>query len=212
MELMTSFDGRFWPGPIWFASASACVLYWMNAEPPTTMLMSVVQSEPQMLALPVTSVSLVTFVWPRTMMRPSNVIFPLRVRLPSTIRMPWPVMLPFPLNVTSPVKCVISGVGAGSVFLHCQPGMLDELLTVPELWVCTPGSARRSATIRSIWAAVGAPDDVATLGMSGFDEKPSPVTSWSWLLFRLLIASCVFVLLRVEMPGTGAPGPAVPVV
>src|SRR5205807_2168401 len=54
----------------WFASASACVLYWMKAEPPTTMLMSVVHREPQMLALPVTSVSLVTFVVPRTMMRP----------------------------------------------------------------------------------------------------------------------------------------------
>src|SRR2546429_9244593 len=74
----------------------------------------------------------------------------------------------------------------------------------------TGGLPRRARMSVMIWFScvrLGAAGDVQTLGTSGGPvEKPRPVTLSFWSEVRLLIASVVFVALRVEMPGTGGAG------
>src|SRR5437762_13688838 len=74
-----------------------------------------------------------------------------------------------------------------------------------------PRRARMSVMIWSSCVRVGADGDVQTLGTTGGPvEKPRPVTLSFWSEVRLLIASVVFVALRVEMPGTGGALPITP--
>src|SRR2546430_7700323 len=74
----------------------------------------------------------------------------------------------------------------------------------------TGGLPRRARMSVMIWFScvrLGAAGDVQTLGTTGGPvEKPRPVTLSFWSEVRLLIASVVFVALRVEMPGTGGGG------
>src|SRR2546429_8876698 len=78
----------------------------------------------------------------------------------------------------------------------------------------TGGLPRRARMSVMIWFScvrVGAAGDVQTLGTTGGPvEKPRPVTLSFWSEVRLLIASVVFVALRVEMPGTGGGGALAP--
>src|SRR2546427_5112670 len=74
-----------------------------------------------------------------------------------------------------------------------------------------PRRARMSVMIWFSWVVLGATGDVHTLGtIGGPIEKPRPVTLSSCVALRLLIASVVFVALRVEMPGTGGAVPMPP--
>src|SRR5207247_3732557 len=79
----------------------------------------------------------------------------------------------------------------------------------------TGGLPRRARMSVMIWFScvrLGAAGDVQTLGTTGGPvEKPRPVTLSFWSEVRLLIASVVFVALRVEMPGTGGAVPMPPV-
>ena len=95
-----------------------------------------------------------------------------------------------------------------------EEGVPKQSLQLPlrflSVLITTPGRASRSSINWFIWAMLGAAGEVRMLGVRGERENPRPRTLSFSVESRLLIASRRLASLRVERPGIGGAGPAVP--